>query len=82
LVLPSFSSSHCAIGIILFFFFKTRDDEDILYLAFSLVLAGAIGNLIDRFRLGEVIDFFDFYLSPSTGLLSILQILLSGVGMG
>jgi signal peptidase II len=54
--------SLLAIGIILFFFFKTRDDEDILYLAFSLVLAGAIGNLIDRFRFGEVIDFFDFYL--------------------
>jgi len=54
--------SLVAIGIILFFFLKTRQDEDILSLAFSLVLAGAIGNLIDRFRFGEVIDFFDFYL--------------------
>lgn len=54
--------SLLAIGIIVFFFFKTRDDEDILYLAFSLVLAGAIGNLIDRFWYGEVIDFLDFYL--------------------
>ena len=54
--------SLVAIGIILLFFFKTKDDEDILYLAFSLVLAGAIGNLIDRFRYGEVIDFLDFHL--------------------
>ena len=52
-----------AIGVILFFFFKTKDDEEILSLAFSLVLSGAIGNLIDRFRYGEVIDFLDFQIS-------------------
>lgn len=28
---------------------------------YSLILAGALGNLIDRLRLGEVIDFLDFY---------------------
>jgi signal peptidase II len=27
----------------------------------SLVLGGAVGNLIDRLRLGHVIDFFDVY---------------------
>lgn len=32
-----------------------------LITALSLVLGGAIGNLIDRIRLGEVIDFLDFY---------------------
>jgi len=52
-----------AIGVILFFFFKTKDDEEILSLAFSLVLSGAIGNLLDRFRYGEVIDFLDFQIS-------------------
>jgi signal peptidase II len=52
-----------AIGVILFFFFKAKDDEKILSLAFSLVLSGAIGNLIDRFRYGEVIDFLDFQIS-------------------
>ncbi len=30
-------------------------------LAYSLVITGALGNLIDRVRLGEVIDFLDFY---------------------
>ncbi len=84
--------SFAAIGTILFFFFKTRDDEEILSLAFSLVLAGAIGNLIDRLRFGEVIDFLDFYFSSfhwpafniadaaiSVGMgLIVLEILLRG----
>jgi len=30
-------------------------------LSLSLVLAGAIGNLIDRIRVGAVIDFLDFH---------------------
>ena len=55
--------SLIAIGIIIFVFFKTREDEEILSLAFSMVLSGAIGNLIDRFRIGEVIDFLDFQIS-------------------
>jgi signal peptidase II len=33
--------------------------------ALSLLLAGIIGNLIDRVRLGEVIDFLDFHLGES-----------------
>ena len=32
-----------------------------LNLAFSLMLAGIIGNLIDRIRLGEVVDFIDLH---------------------
>jgi len=34
------------------------------YIALSLVLGGAIGNLIDRVRLGLVIDFLDFRVWP------------------
>ncbi|MDA8791603.1 signal peptidase II [Bacteriovoracaceae bacterium] len=30
-------------------------------LAYSLIIAGAIGNLIDRYALGYVVDFFHFY---------------------
>ncbi len=55
--------SLLAIGAILFLFIRIREDEKILALSFSLVLSGAIGNLIDRLRYGEVVDFLDFHLS-------------------
>ena len=54
--------SLIAIGSILFLFVKLREDEKTLSLSLSLVLSGAIGNLIDRLRYGEVVDFLDFYL--------------------
>jgi len=52
--------SVLAIGITLWFFFKTSDKTVNLEVGLSLVLGGAIGNLIDRFRFGEVVDFLDF----------------------
>jgi signal peptidase II len=55
--------SLLAIGAIVFLFIKIREDEKTLALSFSLVLSGAIGNLIDRLRYGEVVDFLDFHLS-------------------
>lgn len=33
-------------------------------IAFTLVISGALGNLIDRIRLGYVVDFFDFRIWP------------------
>jgi len=53
--------SSVAIGIILLLFHKLEDSEVVMPLALSLVLGGAIGNLIDRIRLGEVIDFILFH---------------------
>ena len=54
--------SLIAIGSILFFFLKVKEDEKTLSLSLSLVLSGAIGNLIDRLMYGEVVDFLDFHL--------------------
>ncbi len=44
---------------------KTRYENALLCYAYSLILAGAIGNLIDRFSLGYVVDFLDFYFGKS-----------------
>ncbi len=49
--------STVAIGIILYLFHKLEESEVLMPIALSLVLGGAVGNLIDRVRLGEVIDF-------------------------
>ena len=57
--------SLIAIGSIVYLFIKIKENEKTLALSFSLVLSGAIGNLIDRLRYGEVIDFLDFYLSST-----------------
>ena len=55
--------SILAVGTLLFLLRRAGEDEKNLALSFSLVLAGAIGNLIDRLLYGEVIDFLEFYHS-------------------
>jgi len=55
--------SLIAVGAIVFLFIKIKEHEKTLALSFSLILSGAIGNLIDRLRYGEVVDFLDFHLS-------------------
>jgi signal peptidase II len=52
--------SLLAIGVTLWFFFKSKTKEKKFEIGLSLVLGGAVGNLIDRFRFGEVVDFLDF----------------------
>jgi signal peptidase II len=54
--------SLLAVGIILFLFYKLKEGERTLSLSLSLILSGAMGNLIDRIRYGEVVDFLDFYI--------------------
>ncbi len=50
-----------ALAIILHLFFQTDNQAVVLPLALSLVLAGALGNLIDRFRWGYVVDFMNMH---------------------
>lgn len=40
---------------------KTPKSQKLLSIAFSLMLSGALGNLIDRASFGYVIDFLDFH---------------------
>jgi len=46
---------------ILVTFCKLRDDQRLATVSLSLIFSGALGNLLDRVRLGEVIDFLDVY---------------------
>jgi signal peptidase II len=49
--------SLLAITVILVFFRKLRPDQKFTAFCLSLIFAGALGNLIDRVRLGELVDF-------------------------
>ncbi len=49
-----------SIGIV-WYMSRLREDQRLMHVSLSLVLAGAVGNLIDRIRLGEVIDFLDVH---------------------
>ncbi len=51
-----------AIVIILQYLRKARVEELSLVVALALIVAGAVGNLIDRVRFGEVVDFLDVYI--------------------
>ena len=51
-----------ALGVLTYLYRNTPREIWVLRLALSLVMAGAVGNLIDRVRFGEVVDFLDFYV--------------------
>lgn len=55
--------SIVAIGFVAVMLKRLRETETGLITALSFILGGALGNLIDRVLLGEVIDFLDFYWS-------------------
>ena len=51
-----------ALFVILFLFYRLPDDQWLTAVSLSLILSGAVGNLVDRLRFGYVIDFLDFYI--------------------
>lgn len=52
--------SVTAIVLTFIFFFQTKKEQILIRTGLTLILGGAIGNLVDRFRLGQVVDFLDF----------------------
>jgi signal peptidase II len=56
---PYYVFSLAAVAAILYLFFKQRVRGFARQLALALIMGGAIGNLIDRVRFGEVVDFIE-----------------------
>ncbi|QZY57134.1 signal peptidase II [Crassaminicella profunda] len=52
------------IGGIIVFLSKQKNLHKLIPYSLSLIVGGAIGNLIDRVRLGYVVDYFDFRIWP------------------
>jgi signal peptidase II len=67
---------------------RLRRDQWLMCVALGLMLGGAIGNLIDRIRLGHVIDFIDvgvgatrWYTSNLSDVSLVLGVILLGVAL-
>lgn len=53
--------SLVAIIVIIVVMHRLRPDQKFTAVCLSLIFSGALGNLVDRVRLGEVIDFLDVH---------------------
>ena len=49
--------------IVVVYAFRTAVTDRLLQIGLHLILGGAIGNLVDRFRFRYVVDFLDFYVN-------------------
>jgi len=54
-----------AIGLIIHYLRTYAAGDRLLTISLGMILSGAVGNLIDRVRFGEVIDFLDVYLGST-----------------
>lgn len=58
----SFFITVTAVAVVILAVLIRKTQERLLVTAFSLIVAGAVGNVIDRIRYGEVIDFIQWYV--------------------
>lgn len=52
-----------AICLVLYMYKRTSQEYPLLSIGFALIFGGAVGNMMDRLRLGSVIDFIDLYIA-------------------
>jgi signal peptidase II len=57
-----FFVSFAAICMVFYFYKNTPRQQPVLAVGFALIFGGAIGNMIDRIRFRNVIDFLDIYI--------------------
>lgn len=56
-----FIVSSIALLLIVVYFFRLNDPRKSVYVFVAMILGGAAGNILDRIRLGEVVDFLSFH---------------------
>ncbi|KJS81437.1 MAG: hypothetical protein JM58_16715 [Peptococcaceae bacterium BICA1-8] len=49
---------------VIYFYNQLKGQHLLLRIALGMVVGGALGNLVDRVRMGTVTDFFDFRIWP------------------
>ncbi len=53
--------SGVTVVLVLVYYFLDRQLDTIAALALALIVGGALGNMVDRWRFHKVVDFLDFY---------------------
>lgn len=61
-------------GLIYWARYYYQKKETVSFLALSLIMAGALSNLIDRLRLGYVIDYLNFAFWPVFNLADVMVV--------
>lgn len=56
----SIAITFCIVALVLLY--KSKRNDYVPNIAYSLIIGGALGNLYDRLQYGYVIDFLDFYI--------------------
>ena len=72
-----------AVGVVIWLYWRSRDNGSLLLkVTFGLIIGGAVGNLIDRLRLGYVVDFVHFQI-PAIGFsFAVFNVADSGICVG
>jgi signal peptidase II len=72
-----------AVAVVVWLYWRLRNSPSVLIkIIFGLIIGGAIGNLIDRLRLGYVVDFIHFKI-PAIGFsFAVFNVADSSISVG
>lgn len=55
-----------SLAVVVFLFYQSKKEKsNVVLCSFVLIIAGALGNALDRILFGSVIDFIDFIIWPA-----------------
>lgn len=67
--------------IVIYFIMKLRNKNVIITSCLALILGGAVGNLIDRVRMGYVVDYLHFTIFPPVFNLADSAIVVGSIAL-
>ncbi len=77
-----FALIFVALALIAYLYWRYRESPSLwLRLGFALVLGGAVGNILDRFTRGYVVDFIHFQI-PGVFNFAVFNVADSGITVG